>query len=50
MPGTFAEYVRVPKAKLDYIIFKPSGELSNNEATMIEPLATSLHAVQLGAT
>jgi len=49
LPGAFAEFVRIPKAKLDHFIYKLPDEISYDEAALIEPLATSLHAVQLGA-
>jgi 2-desacetyl-2-hydroxyethyl bacteriochlorophyllide A dehydrogenase len=48
LPGAFAEYVRVPNAKLDHTVYKLPDEISYDEGALIEPLSTSIHAVQLG--
>jgi len=47
LPGAFAEYVRIPQAKLNHTVYKLPDELSYEEGALIEPLATAIHAVQL---
>lgn len=49
LPGAFSEFMKIPNAKLNHFIFNLPGELSYNDASLVEQFATSLYAVQLGA-
>jgi 2-desacetyl-2-hydroxyethyl bacteriochlorophyllide A dehydrogenase len=47
LPGAFAEYVRIPKAKLDHNVFRLPEGVSYEQGALVEPLSTAIHAVQL---
>ena len=47
LPGAFAEYIRVPGAILNQNVYRIPDEISYEEAALIEPLSTGLHAVRL---
>lgn len=47
LSGAFAQYVRVPKAKLNHTVYRLPDEVSYEEGALVEPLATAIHAVQL---
>ena len=47
--GGMAEYVLVTKAKLGARVFKIPPEVGYEEASTVEPMATSLHAAKRGA-
>lgn len=47
LPGAFAEYVRVPDAVLNRNVYGIPDRISYEEAALIEPLSTGLHAVRL---
>jgi 2-desacetyl-2-hydroxyethyl bacteriochlorophyllide A dehydrogenase len=44
-PGAFAEYVHVPRARLDETVFKLPSSLSFQDGALLEPLAVAVHAV-----
>lgn len=45
-PGGFAEYILVSELHLQNTVFIPNGELSNEEASFLEPLACCIRAVK----
>jgi len=47
LPGAFAEFVRIPNAKLNHTVYKLPNEINYEEGALIEPIATAIHAVQL---
>lgn len=46
LPGAFAEYVRVPHARLGQNIYVLPPEVSDEEGALIEPLAVAMHAIR----
>lgn len=44
-PGAFAEYVHVPRARLDETVFKLPPTLDSLDGALLEPLAVAVHAV-----
>jgi 2-desacetyl-2-hydroxyethyl bacteriochlorophyllide A dehydrogenase len=49
MPGGYAEYVRIPGARLGYNVHLLPPEVSDEEGAMIEPLSVAAHGVHLVA-
>ena len=47
LPGAFADYVRVPNAKLGESVFRLPDDLSPEEGALVEPLSVALHAVKI---
>jgi len=47
LPGAFAQYVRIPKVKLNHTVYRLPDGVSYEEGALVEPLATAIHAVQL---
>lgn len=45
-PGGFSEYIYVSETHLQNTVFVPSGQLSNEEASFLEPLACCIRAVK----
>ncbi len=45
-PGGFAEFVRVPAEHVEHVAFPIPAQLSDNEASFMEPLACCLRAVK----
>lgn len=46
-PGGFAEYLSVPHAVVDEVLFRTPDGLSDQEGALIEPLSVALHAFNL---
>lgn len=48
-PGAFAEYVKVPRARLDRTVYRLPDEVSWVAGAMVEPLSVALNAVRMAA-
>ncbi len=49
LPGAFAEYVRIPRARLNHTVFRVPDGVSWDAAAMVEPLSVALSAVKFVA-
>lgn len=45
-PGGFAEFIRIPKLHLNHLTHKVSNNVTDEEATLIEPIACCLHGLK----
>lgn len=45
-PGGFAEYIRIPALHLKHLTHKITDDISDDEATLIEPIACCLHGLK----
>ncbi|OCG02167.1 zinc-dependent dehydrogenase [Gilliamella sp. wkB112] len=45
-PGGFAEFIRIPELHLKHLTHKVSDNISDEEATLIEPIACCLHGLK----
>jgi len=46
-PGGYSEFIRIPKINVEYGVYVLPDHVSNDEGTMIEPLACAIRAQQL---
>ena len=45
-PGGFAEFIRIPELHLNHLTHKVSNNVTDEEATLIEPIACCLHGLK----